>query len=215
MRISRYCRARSRAAWSRRRFNDMLRDRRRPQHVFPACGAVNARGRMKTIFLDCNDQLAPVWARVIRADDPPIDVNREPFARDELPLVIAGYDIAIDDHSYMPTELVDALQAAQAHRVPRHRPGKLHERRGDHRARHQGAHHQGLWRHRGRRAQHRVDGGRRARRSAHGPRDPRRRLDAARGRAAHRQDAGRDRPRRHRPRGRAHGQGYGHGGHRL
>jgi len=61
---------------------------------------------MKTIFLDCNDQLAPVWARVIRADDPEIDVNRAAFARDELPRVIAGYDIVIDDHSYMPTPLV-------------------------------------------------------------------------------------------------------------
>ncbi len=61
---------------------------------------------MKTIFLDCNDQLAPVWARVIRADDPAIDVNRAAFARDELPRVIGGYDIAIDDHSYMPTPLV-------------------------------------------------------------------------------------------------------------
>jgi D-3-phosphoglycerate dehydrogenase len=30
-----------------------------------------------------------------------------PFAREELPLVLAGYEIAIDDHSYMPTELVD------------------------------------------------------------------------------------------------------------
>ena len=62
---------------------------------------------MKTIFLDCNDQLAPVWARVLRPDDPKIDVNQEPFAREELPLVLAGYDIAIDDHSYMPTELVE------------------------------------------------------------------------------------------------------------
>jgi D-3-phosphoglycerate dehydrogenase len=61
---------------------------------------------MKTIFLDCNDQLARVWARVIRADDPEIDVNRAAFARDELPRVIGGYDIAIDDHSYMPTSLV-------------------------------------------------------------------------------------------------------------
>jgi len=61
---------------------------------------------MKSIFLDCNDQLAPVWRRVLRADDPPIDVNMTSFARDELPLVIAGYDIALDDHSYMPTELV-------------------------------------------------------------------------------------------------------------
>ncbi len=61
---------------------------------------------MKTIFLDCNDQLAPVWARIIRPDDPPIDVNRAAFARDELPRVLRGYEIAIDDHSYMPTPLV-------------------------------------------------------------------------------------------------------------
>jgi D-3-phosphoglycerate dehydrogenase len=61
---------------------------------------------MKTIFLDCNDQLAPVWARVIRPDDPTIDVNRAAFAREDLPRVIRGYDIAIDDHSYMPTPLV-------------------------------------------------------------------------------------------------------------
>jgi D-3-phosphoglycerate dehydrogenase / 2-oxoglutarate reductase len=61
---------------------------------------------MKSLFLDCNDQLAPVWAEVTRPDDPPIDVNRTPFAREELPRVLAGYDIAIDDHSYMPTELV-------------------------------------------------------------------------------------------------------------
>lgn len=62
---------------------------------------------MKTIFLDCNDQLAPVWKRIIRPDDPKIDVNMTPFAGDELPLVLAGYDIAIDDHSYMPTALVE------------------------------------------------------------------------------------------------------------
>jgi D-3-phosphoglycerate dehydrogenase len=61
---------------------------------------------MKSIFLDCNDQLTPVWRQVIRAGDPPIDVNTTPFAREELPLVLAGYDIALDDHSYMPTELV-------------------------------------------------------------------------------------------------------------
>ena len=61
---------------------------------------------MKAIFLDCNDQLAPVWEHVVRADDPPIDVNRKTFARDELPRIIGGYDIAIDDHSYMPTPLV-------------------------------------------------------------------------------------------------------------
>jgi D-3-phosphoglycerate dehydrogenase len=61
---------------------------------------------MKTVFLDCNDQLAPVWKSVYRPDDPPIAVNMEAFAREELPRIIKGYDIAIDDHSYMPTNLV-------------------------------------------------------------------------------------------------------------
>jgi D-3-phosphoglycerate dehydrogenase len=50
--------------------------------------------------------MAPVWQSVLRAGDPPIDVNYEAFGREELPRVIKGYDIAIDDHSYMPTDLV-------------------------------------------------------------------------------------------------------------
>jgi D-3-phosphoglycerate dehydrogenase / 2-oxoglutarate reductase len=66
---------------------------------------------MKTIFMDCNEQLSPVWDMIIKPDDPKIDVNMTPFKKEELPLVLAGYDIAIDDHSYMPTELVDRCKA--------------------------------------------------------------------------------------------------------
>ncbi len=61
---------------------------------------------MKSIFIDCNDQLAPIFARVRRDDDPPIVVNTAPFERRELPRVLDGYAICIDDHSYMPTDLV-------------------------------------------------------------------------------------------------------------
>lgn len=61
---------------------------------------------MKTIFIDCNQQLGAVWQRVYRADDPPVTVNTTPFEKAELPRVIGDYDIAIDDHSYMPTDLV-------------------------------------------------------------------------------------------------------------
>jgi len=61
---------------------------------------------MKTIFIDCNDQLDAVFARVHRADDPPIVVNTKAFERTALPQVLTGYDICVDDHSYMPTELV-------------------------------------------------------------------------------------------------------------
>jgi D-3-phosphoglycerate dehydrogenase len=66
---------------------------------------------MKSLFIDCNDQLAPVWARVYRSDDPPIEVNRKPFARTELPRVLAGFEICLDDHSYMPTDLVRECKA--------------------------------------------------------------------------------------------------------
>ena len=61
---------------------------------------------MRTLFIDCNDQLAPVWQRVLRPDDPPITINMVPFERNELPRILAGHDICIDDHSYMPTDLV-------------------------------------------------------------------------------------------------------------
>ena len=66
---------------------------------------------MKALFLDCNDQLAPVWDKVIRPDDPKIDVNMTPFKREELPRVIGDYEIALDDHSYMPTDLVAQCKA--------------------------------------------------------------------------------------------------------
>ena len=66
---------------------------------------------MKSLFIDCNDQLAPVWASVVRPDDPPIDVNRMPYALSDLPAVLKGYGICIDDHSYLPTDLVDKCDA--------------------------------------------------------------------------------------------------------
>ena len=59
---------------------------------------------MKSIFVDCNKQLAPVFARVQRPGDPPIAVHGEPFQSADLPRLLAGYDICLDDHSYMPTE---------------------------------------------------------------------------------------------------------------
>ena len=61
---------------------------------------------MKTIFIDCNPQLGAVWQRVIRPGDPAVAINNVPFEKNELPRVIGGHDIAIDDHSYMPTDLV-------------------------------------------------------------------------------------------------------------
>jgi D-3-phosphoglycerate dehydrogenase len=61
---------------------------------------------MKSIFIDCNDQLDAVFARVYRPDDPPIVVNTRPVEAAKLPQLINGYDICLDDHSYMPTDMV-------------------------------------------------------------------------------------------------------------
>jgi len=61
---------------------------------------------MKTIFIDCNPQLGAVWQRVYRPDDPAVTINTTPFEKNELPGVIGDYEVAIDDHSYMPTDLV-------------------------------------------------------------------------------------------------------------
>jgi D-3-phosphoglycerate dehydrogenase / 2-oxoglutarate reductase len=61
---------------------------------------------MRSIFLDCNKQLAPVFTRVQRSDDPPIAINSEPFQPADLPRILAGYDVCLDDHSYLPTDLM-------------------------------------------------------------------------------------------------------------
>jgi D-3-phosphoglycerate dehydrogenase len=61
---------------------------------------------MRSLFIDCNHQLAPVFARVHRPDDPPISVNTHAFKTEDLPRMLDGYAIALDDHSHMPTSIV-------------------------------------------------------------------------------------------------------------
>jgi D-3-phosphoglycerate dehydrogenase / 2-oxoglutarate reductase len=62
---------------------------------------------MKAIFVDCNDQLSPIYARVYQpGGDPPLTVNFEPFDRAALPEILAGYEIALNDHTFMPTDVM-------------------------------------------------------------------------------------------------------------
>src|SRR5437879_4231494 len=61
----------------------------------------------KILFMDCDEGLAPVWARVYRpGDDPAIDVNRKTFERAAVPDIVAGYPILILDHSYFPEPIL-------------------------------------------------------------------------------------------------------------
>jgi D-3-phosphoglycerate dehydrogenase / 2-oxoglutarate reductase len=60
---------------------------------------------MKGLFLDAVDDLADVFARVVRPDDPPVTVNQQEQVRpDELQGMLAGYDFVLNDHSQMPTD---------------------------------------------------------------------------------------------------------------
>ncbi len=59
---------------------------------------------MKGLFLDAVDDLASVFRRVVRPDDPPVDVReQEEVPPEALPGLLAGYDFVLDDHSAMPT----------------------------------------------------------------------------------------------------------------
>jgi len=60
---------------------------------------------MRGLFMDAVDDLASVFARVVRADDPPVIVNEQgDISADELPGLLAGYDFVLDDHTKMPAE---------------------------------------------------------------------------------------------------------------
>ncbi|MGH7153382.1 MAG: 2-hydroxyacid dehydrogenase [Acetobacteraceae bacterium] len=62
---------------------------------------------MKGLFLDAVDDLADVFQRVVRPDDPPVDVReQEHVPANELPGLCAGYDFVLDDHSQMPTAVM-------------------------------------------------------------------------------------------------------------
>src|SRR5580700_6822565 len=60
----------------------------------------------RVVFIDCNDQLAPILAAVSKPVDPPIEVNRTPFVSEDLPRLLEGCATCIVDHSYMPTDIV-------------------------------------------------------------------------------------------------------------
>ena len=60
---------------------------------------------MKGLFMDAVDDLASVFARVLRPGDKAVDVNEQgDIPPDSLPGLLAGYDFVLDDHTKLPTE---------------------------------------------------------------------------------------------------------------
>ena len=61
---------------------------------------------MAALFLDCTDDLAPLWAEVQRPGDPAVAVNMAQGQPADVTARLAGYDICIDDHTYFDAALL-------------------------------------------------------------------------------------------------------------
>ena len=59
---------------------------------------------MPTLFLDCTEDMAPLWAAVQRPGDPAITLAMAPGQPDDIPARLAGYATCIDDHSYFTAD---------------------------------------------------------------------------------------------------------------
>lgn len=59
---------------------------------------------MKAVFVDANEALAGVMTRLLRDDDPPLFINRNPDIKpDMLPALLDGAKVAVIDHTHFPT----------------------------------------------------------------------------------------------------------------
>ena len=62
---------------------------------------------MRALFVDANESLAEVTERLLRPGDPAVTIHRDPdIAPEDLPRLLAGYEIAIDDHTQFRTDIV-------------------------------------------------------------------------------------------------------------
>src|SRR4051794_37687450 len=61
---------------------------------------------VRGVFVDANEALALIFERLARPDDPGVGIHRDPdVTPDQLPGVLDGAEIAIVDHTALPTEI--------------------------------------------------------------------------------------------------------------
>jgi D-3-phosphoglycerate dehydrogenase / 2-oxoglutarate reductase len=61
---------------------------------------------MRGVFVDANEALAVIFERLTKSGDPEIRIHRDPdVTPDQLPGVLAGTEIAVIDHTALPTEI--------------------------------------------------------------------------------------------------------------
>jgi D-3-phosphoglycerate dehydrogenase len=62
---------------------------------------------VRALFVDANDSLAEVTEQLGRPGDPEVVINRNPdITSADLPKLLAGHEIAINDHTQFPTDIV-------------------------------------------------------------------------------------------------------------
>ena len=61
---------------------------------------------MRGVFVDANESLAVIFERLAKPGDPPVRVHRDPdINSDQYPGILDGAEIAIVDHTALPTEV--------------------------------------------------------------------------------------------------------------
>ncbi len=64
---------------------------------------------MRGLFIDANPEMEAIFRRVVRPDDPPVDLHlQDDIAPDDIARLLAGYTAVLDDHSNLPTEAIAA-----------------------------------------------------------------------------------------------------------
>ena len=85
---------------------------------------------MRGVFVDANESLAVIFERLHKPGDPEVRINRDPDIKpEEYPAILDGAEIAIVDHTALPTDIAKKCAGPEARRVPRHRRAQLHESR--------------------------------------------------------------------------------------
>jgi D-3-phosphoglycerate dehydrogenase len=58
------------------------------------------------VFVDANESLAVIFERLMKADDPPVHINRNPdITPSQMPGLLDGAEIVIIDHTPLPTDI--------------------------------------------------------------------------------------------------------------
>jgi D-3-phosphoglycerate dehydrogenase len=66
---------------------------------------------MPTLFVDCLTDMTGLWQRVLRPEDPPIRVNIADGQPHDLPALLDGYDICINDHTFFNADMLGRCAA--------------------------------------------------------------------------------------------------------